>query len=369
MKSLVLSAGTYNNVAISINNCISNTLTGPFVIADPAAPNGAIAGPDNACFGILNGSFGVAGLTGCNGCLYTWSSTGGSPSNINSTSTNFTFTTGGNQTISLVIKSGVTNCSSTLSKIVKVNGIPVINSVVQGSCTGYTANVTVNATVTPTTTLEYAVDGGAFQLSNIFTNLSVGNHSVVARDTGTVCSSTPPFTFAVNCSCTTPPSANITGNGTTCSNTPVTLTGSFANASSGTWSLVDTSTGSLSVTACSTNGCQTVFTPKASSSGVVVIRFATNDPDGVGPCDADTALFNLTVTQTPTYTTVTAINPSICNGSDGYIKIMGLNPNGNYSIVYNRNNVPQNATANAVGGKLIIGNLTAGNLFKYNNYA
>jgi hypothetical protein len=352
-----LEAATYNNIVISINGCISNPLIGPFILTDPALPIGNIVGPANACYGVLNGLYSITGLGAPAGYTYQWSSTGGAASNANSASTNFLFTSGGNQPIQAIVTSTTTNCSAILTSNVNVNGIPTITGVVQGACTGFAASITINATVSPNAVLEYALDGGAYRLSNIFDTVANGSHFVTARVVGSVCTSTPPFTFNVNCSCTNPAAANITGNTITCSNTPVVLSASLINASSGTWSIVSGG-GSLSTTNCSINGCTTTYTP--SLSGTAIIKFITNDPDGTGPCDADTALFNLIINATPTIGGAIANNPVTCQGADGSIELIGVAPAGNYTVTYSKNSVPQSITTSTIGGVITIPNLTSG---------
>lgn len=59
--------------------------------------------------------------------------------------------------------------------------------------TNETANNANNGTITVNATssngpLEYSIDGGSFQLSNVFNGLSPGNHSVVVRDSLPSCS-------------------------------------------------------------------------------------------------------------------------------------------------------------------------------------
>jgi PKD-like domain len=351
-----LTAGSYTNISISINGCNSNTLAGPFTISDPNPPTGVVSGPSVACEGVLTSAFSVSSLTNCSSCSYSWSSSDGTATTPTGTTTTFTFTGTGTQTAQVIITSGTTNCSSTISKNVTVSGVPVVTGISQGTCVGFAAPITVNATVNPIATLEYALDGGTYQSSNAFSSVANGNHSVTARVVGTACASSS-FTFNINCTCASPASVSISGNGVICSNQTTTLTATIANASTATWSVVSGG-GSLSSSSCSGTGCTTIYTP--ASSGSKVIRAITNDPDGSGPCDADTAIFSITVNPTPTVTGTSQSNPTTCLGSDGSITLTGVSPTGTYTVNYTFNSIPQSTTITSVGSNLTINGLTAG---------
>ena len=354
-----LTAGTYSNFTISQNGCISATLAGPFTITDPSAPTGTVSGPTGICQSVTTSAFSISNLQNCSSCSYSWSSTGGTAATPTSATTGFTFNSSGNQTVSVTITNTTTTCSSTINGSFLVNGIPVISNATQASCVGNAADVTINASVTPTATLQYSLDGGAYQNSNVFLAVVNGSHTVTAKVLNTTCTSST-FTFSVSCACSAPPAASISGNSATCSNTPVTLTSTINNASTGTWAIVSGG-GSLSTTACSGSGCTTVYTPTAGTSGIKTIRMITDDPDGVGPCIPDTAIFTINVTPTPTIGGGSGSNPTTCSGANGSVTLTGVVPaTGSYNISYTKNGSPQSATATVSSNSLVISGLTAG---------
>ena len=360
---LNLSAGSYDNFVISSYGCISNVVTGPFIISDPTKPSGTINGSGLACNGVLTGLYSVT-TSGCSNCAYNWSSSNATPTNPNSSATSFTFSSTGNLTIQVQITNGVTLCSSIVSKNVNVSGVPTITGITQGSCVGFAAPILVNATVTPVAAMEFQLDSttGVWSSSNSFASVANGAHTVYARVVGTSCVSTA-LNFTINCACANPANVNITGNNTTCTNSPVTLTAALITATSASWSVIS-GAGTITSSSCSGNGCTTQFS--SASAGTNIIQLVTNDPDGVGPCDPDTALFTISVNATPTLTSATIANPSTCAGSNGSIQLNGVTPAGTYLVSYSKNSVPQTATITTVGTTLTINNLTAGT---YTNFS
>lgn len=358
-----LTAGTYNDFVVSINNCISAPVIVPVVLTDPAAPSGAVTAPaTTACVGSASGTFSISGLTNCTTCGYAWSSMGGVANSPSGATTTFNFTSGGPQTVMVAITNSTTGCSTLLSTNVNVSGIPVISNVVQGTCVGNNATVTVNATVNPSQTIEYSLDGGTYQVSNVFSGVAKGTHSVTAMVQGTTCTSTS-FAFSVNCACAAPPTASVTGPLTLCSSGTATLTGTFTNAASGTWEIVSGG-GSLSTTTCSVSGCQAVYTPSA--AGTATIRFFTNDPDGTGPCIADTAIHIITISATPVIAGSSSANPTMCNTCDGTITLTGITPVGAYTVNYTKDLSPQvYVGTTSAAGDLVLSGLCEGT---YDNF-
>jgi len=356
-----LGAGSYNDFVISQNSCISSALVQLVSLTDPLSPSGAIAGPDTACISTVTGLYSISALTNCSTCSYTWSSTSGIASSVNGASTNFVFTSTGLQTIQVAIRNTTTNCTTILTKQVNIMGTPVINGVNQQACIGFASTITINASVFPSVLLEYSLDGGAYQLSNTFASVPNGNHTINARGKGTSCTSTN-FSFTINCACVTPPSVSISGPVSICNAETATLVGTLTNASLGTWQIISGG-GSLSTTTCLSSGCQSIYTP--SISGIVTIRFISNDPDGTGPCDADTALHIMTVLTTPSISSNTFVNPITCGGCNGSITLNGNLPNGNYTVNYTKDGNAQSVVKSASANALIIDNLCSGT---YSNF-
>lgn len=78
--------------------------------------------------------------------------------------------------------------------LVTIDGIVPTNEVCLG---GNDGSLTINATTTSTNGLSYAINGGAFQASNVFTGLAPGTYDITVQDNGTdACSATTQATIA-----------------------------------------------------------------------------------------------------------------------------------------------------------------------------
>ena len=241
--------------------------------------------------------------------------------------------------------------------------MPIINSVSQSACTANLASVTVNASVTPNASMEFSLDGGTYQNSNVFNNVASGGHFATARVAGSSCASNP-FSFVVSCSCLHIPTASISGLTTTCSNQSVSLICNYINATKGLWSIVSGS-GKLDTATihCNASGCVTTFTPDTSIKiqNFVTIGFVTNDTDGLGPCQPFTTTYVITVNPQPQPTTVTGFNPTKCNLCNGSITISGLQANVGYTINYSGPSGPFTSLISTnSNGQLTVPNLCVG---------
>jgi valyl-tRNA synthetase len=77
---------------------------------------------------------------------------------------------------SLVATSKITGCVSDVVLVDVAQAVmPIVTTVVTAEFTGNTI-ITVNAT--PTGNYEYQLDGGNFQTSNVFTNVTAGSHKI-----------------------------------------------------------------------------------------------------------------------------------------------------------------------------------------------
>jgi hypothetical protein len=182
-------------------------------------------------------------------------------------------------TVDVTVSSVTTNTTINLTKVsdgtcerplnatatVVVNPLPEFVDL-DIDCTGANLNsVTVNATIS-SGTLEYRVDGGAYQLSNVFTGLSTGDHTFDIRETTTLCDVSTGLQ-SINSNCPTVSDNTIAASQTICETSiPAGLTGSVPTitpvtsftyqwqsspAGSGTWTdqvtTQDYSPGALSV--------------------------------------------------------------------------------------------------------------------------
>ncbi|WP_431137663.1 T9SS type B sorting domain-containing protein, partial [Psychroserpens mesophilus] len=96
----------------------------------------------------------------------------------------YTPTQGG--TYSVIVTDAVTGCSSDLAGQVSTQVIessPPTSISTQVTTDAFSELHIIEVTVTGSGTYEYSLDGGAWQESNIFTDVSAGDHEVAVRDT------------------------------------------------------------------------------------------------------------------------------------------------------------------------------------------
>jgi len=181
-----------------------------------------------------------------------------------------------------------TGCPASPLDSVLITGAaqPTINFVTT-SCVSNNGEVTVNATGSGP--LEYSINGGSYQVSNVLTTTAGSTFIVAVRVIGYTC----PAYYSGECvyclpsgSCTNPPEDSIVVTSMSCVTAPISITGYFENASTGTWT--SSGTGVFSSTSCMTSPCTVTYTPSAADVlvGNVVITYTTDDPDGAGPCSA-----------------------------------------------------------------------------------
>jgi hypothetical protein len=215
---------------------------------------------------------------------------------------------------------------------VTINGAtkPTINFITT-SCVSNNGEITVNANGS---NLEYAVNGGAFQSSNVLTTSAGSTFIVGIKEAGSSCIKY--YTGeCVSCTapgaCATPPQDSIVADSKTCVNSPISITGYFSNASNATWTT--SGTGTFSSNACNASPCMVTYTPSASdiANSNVVITLSTDDPDGAGPCAAAVCSKNIELFNGTVFPTITNNGPVcqnttlslIATGSDGSITWTG----------------------------------------------
>ncbi|MBL7771687.1 MAG: T9SS type A sorting domain-containing protein [Chitinophagaceae bacterium] len=183
------------------------------------------------------------------------------------------------------------------------------------TCLGTTGQVTID--VTPNTNMEYAINDGPYQNSNVFI-VDPGKTFVASvRPIGSSCSSY--YTgICVYCpgnpTCTAPPKDSLIAPESTCVNAPIAIDNYFFNASSVTFS--SDGTGTFDVSNCNSSPCTIHYTASAADvdRGNVIIMATTDDPDGTGPCVASTSRKNIRLINGLVAPTITTNDP-VCENS------------------------------------------------------
>ncbi len=257
----------------------------------------------------------------------------------------------------ILVRNSTTSCSSSsVPFTVQVNATPSISSVTT-ACTGLLYDITVNAT-TASGTLEYSLDGGAYQPSNIFTGLASGStHSVTVRTVGTTCTATQTG-ITRDCSCVAPPAVTITETSVdVCGTSVATFNYTVAN---GPANVIENGAGTLSTTVLANGTGTFTYTPALADIGSTITVTATiPDPDGIGACTLSTDNVAVVVKPVPTISVASTSNPTTCGGSNGSIGLTFTDvPDGTYPVNYTGGSGSSSVTIS--GGTGTISGLSAG---------
>jgi hypothetical protein len=169
-----LSAGTYSITVKDANGCTGVTSV---TLTEPTTITATITTGNSTC-GNSNGTALITAAGG-SGSGYTYSIDGGSTSNSTGS---FSGLAAGTY---LVLVTDGNGCENVFTVIVTDSNGPTItgNTSTQVSCNGGNdGSITITGTSGGSGTIMYNVDGGLFQLSNVLTGLSAGQHTVVVKD-------------------------------------------------------------------------------------------------------------------------------------------------------------------------------------------
>lgn len=176
-----LPAGSYSNIAVSLNNCPSNVV-GPFTLSDPNPPATPVAvsnGP--VCSGNtlnLSATTSTAGTASWN-----WSGPAGFNSTLQNPSiTNVATTASGTYTVTVTINS-CTSAAGTVNVVVNQSPATPVVSSNSPACSGTTLNLGASTTTPGTITWAWSGPNG---FSSIVQNPNIPNVTVAAAGTYTV---------------------------------------------------------------------------------------------------------------------------------------------------------------------------------------
>ncbi|WP_166638097.1 T9SS type B sorting domain-containing protein, partial [Flavobacterium chryseum] len=189
-----LSAGTHSFTITDSNNCFT---TIDVVISEPNQLQANIVGPINPeyCTGENNGSFSMEISGGTKPYHYSLDQEAGIFSDGSSHQSLFDIEniSAGQHTVYVKDAQGcTTQLQVNLPAAVVINPIVAITRFCQGNTIGNAVTVTIDSSVNPAD-VDYALDEGIYQSSNIFTNLSPGEHTIKARHSNGCLQSTAVF--------------------------------------------------------------------------------------------------------------------------------------------------------------------------------
>lgn len=180
------------------------------------------------------------------------------------------------------------DCALPATYTIQAGNKPQFNFITT-ACVSNTGQVTVNATGS---NLEFALNGGAFQSSPVFTTAPGSLFVVAAREQNSSC-----INFydghcvycPVSTACTAIPHDSLVAPSEVCGLNAINLNNYFQNAT--TVDFLSSGSGTFSLMNCASSPCSFTYTPTQNDldNGYVILTAATDDPDGPGPCPASLA--------------------------------------------------------------------------------
>lgn len=194
-----LKPGTYDVIAQDQNGCYI-LMTGIKITEPKAIIPSTVAGSivPEICFGDNDGAFSIEVMGGTAPYSVSLDNINGTYTNGTLGQTQFDFTglTGGDHTV--YIKDAnlcTTEWTVSLPKSVKLNPQATVTYACVNNAPGNIVIVSIDASITNPTDVDYSLDGASYQMSNVFTNVPPGTHSIKARHTNGCEKDTPSFTI------------------------------------------------------------------------------------------------------------------------------------------------------------------------------
>jgi hypothetical protein len=207
----------------------------------------------------------------------------------------------------------VTNCTNCVcTPTLTLTGCTLNGSFSGGGCPNFTYQLQYSATGTGWSIAASGMATGPFS----YTPTANGFYRLVIVASGCSLSQTPDV--SVNCyvpTCTNDPTLTLSGtNGSTCSTTPLTLSGNTFGGSATSVTITENGNGSVSPTSASSSPFSFTYTPTLADVGnTVTITVTTNNPLG-SPCVPAVRIYNIQVNSIPN-PIITSSNSDLCVGS------------------------------------------------------
>jgi gliding motility-associated-like protein len=344
-------SGTYS-VTATVNGCTSIAGTVSVTVNPiPAAPTAASNSPICAGAALNLTASTVAGAT------YSWTG----PNGFTSTAQNPSIASATTAASGIYsVTATVLGCTSAAgSTTVTVNALPLITNTTfanpttclgsNGSITlsGATNNASYSVTYTKNGTPQPSVSMLSSATGTItITGLTAGTYSnIIISING--CNSLPagPVTLTDPAAPAAPTASN---NGSVCVGSALNLTASTIAGASYSW----TGPGGFS----SSVQNPTIAGATAASAGVYSVTATVNN------CTSVAGTTSVVVNPVPTIGSVTSVNPTTCNGTNGSITISGLGNNTTYTVNYILNGVAQTplSMVSSATGTITLAGLAAG---------
>ena len=325
-----LASGTHRFTVTNSYGCTSEESAAIVINARPAIPTapviGAVTQPTCA---ISTGSVGISGLPSTG----TWILTR-NPGGAQVSGTGTTFTVSGLEagTYTYTV-TGASGCVSPASNPFTINSPPPVPAVpvVSVNCDGGFNHAIVTVTSPSGAGLEYRLNSGAWQESNVFNNVVNGNHRVTVRNTAGCTATTPEF--SVNCGCVNPPLLTLSATmGSTCGIAPVTISGNTFGGSASSVTITENGAGSVSPGSSGVSPFSFTYTPASGDAGrTVVITVTTDNPLG-SPCAAASATYTLTVNALPAAPVRGTVTHPTCVLPTGSVVLNSLPATGEWMV-------------------------------------
>ena len=168
-----LAAATYQLVTKDVNGC---QFSASVSVGQPSAVTFTTAKVDAGCSGAATGSITITASGGNN--LYSYSIDNGTTYQASNT-----FSSLSAQSYQVMVKYGNNCLSSSGTVTINAGNLTPTFAKSDATCAANDGTITISSVAGGTSPYQYSIDGGTtFQAGNTFTNLNVGNYSLVIKD-------------------------------------------------------------------------------------------------------------------------------------------------------------------------------------------
>jgi gliding motility-associated-like protein len=181
-----LAPGNYDVIVQDQLGCyikINFDITEPDILTVSTVPDSIVP---EICAGDMDGAFSITIGGGLAPYSVSLDDPNGTYTTGTLTQTDFDFTglTGGNHVVYIRDAAGcTTDWSVPLPESIYMNPMVTVNYDCVNNAAANLVTVTIDASITDPTDVDYSLDGGSYQASNIFTSLAPGTHYVTTRHT------------------------------------------------------------------------------------------------------------------------------------------------------------------------------------------